>query len=107
MRAPAAPVTGAIVAGLVVGEKKLVRRLRAANATVSGRAIALDDLRALQRLTLARLARAGAVQQTADGRWYLVEPLYDDLRAWRRRMAVVTIIAAMLAGLVVFLLPTF
>jgi hypothetical protein len=102
-----APIGGAIVAMLVVAEKKVVARLRAANATVSGRAIALDNLRAVQRIRLQRLAHSGAVQQTPDGRWYLVEPIYEGIRARRRRMAVVTILAAILAGLVVFVLPYF
>ena len=105
MRAPVAPVGGAIIAVLVAAEKRLVARLRKANATVSGRAIALDDLPRPQRLRLQRLERSGAVQETPDGRWYLVEPIYEGVRAWRRRMALVTIVAAILAGLAVFFLP--
>jgi hypothetical protein len=99
------PFGGAIAAMLAVAEKKVVARLRAANATVSGRAIALDDLRSVQQNRLERLARSGAAQQTSDGRWYLVEPIYAEVIARRRRMVVVTILAALLAGLAVWLLP--
>lgn len=101
---PLLPAMGPVAVRIV--EKRLVAKLRAANATVEGRAIRLDDLHWLQRRRLQRLARANAVHETPDGRWYLDEPFYTELVAWRRRMALVAIVAAVLAGIAVYLLPT-
>jgi hypothetical protein len=100
------PWAPALVPAMVkVAEKRLVGKLRAARATIEGRAIRLDDLPWVQQRRLQRLRRAGAAHETADGRWYLDEPIYAELVAWRRRMAFVTILAAILAGLVVYFLP--
>jgi hypothetical protein len=100
---PILPALGPLA--IRVAEKRLVARLRAAKATVEARAIRLDDLGWVQRRRLQRLAKANAARETTDGRWYLDEPDYAELVAWRRRMALVAIVAAVLAGLTVYLLP--
>jgi hypothetical protein len=104
MGIPVLPPLGPIAAK--VAEKRLVARLREAKATVEQRAIPLDDLRWIQQRRLKRLARAGAVHEAGKGRWYLDEPVYAELVAWRRRMAAIAVVAAILAGLVVYFLPT-
>jgi hypothetical protein len=88
-----------------IAERRLVARFRTAHATVAARAIALDDLRWIQKRRLERLARAGAVHEAGEGRWYLDEPVYAELVAWRRRMVAVTIVAAILAALAAYFLP--
>lgn len=100
---PGLPMAGPLV--VKIAEKRVVARLRAAKATVPQRAIALDDLHWMPQRRLQRLARAGAVHETDGGRWYLDEPVYAELVAWRRRMAAITIVAAILAGLAVYFLP--
>jgi hypothetical protein len=99
----ALPMMGPIA--VKIAEKRLVARLREAKATVAQRAIPLDDLRWIQQRRLKRLARAGAVHEAGEGRWYLDEPVYAEFVAWRRRMAAIAVVAAILAGLVVYFLP--
>lgn len=104
MLPPGAPAFVPIL--VKVAERRLIEKLRAAKATIEGRAVRLDDLSWVQQRRLQRLQRANAVHETADGRWYLDEPIYAELVAWRRRMALVTILAAILAGLAAWFLPT-
>jgi hypothetical protein len=90
---------------LIAAERRLVARLREARATVPERALALSDLRHMQARRLQRLARAGAVHETAPGTWYLDEPVYAEFVGHRRRMAAIAVVAAILAGVVVYFLP--
>ncbi len=100
---PGLPLAGPVAAR--IAEKRVIARLRAAKATIPQRAVPLDDLRWIQKRRLQRLVRRGAVHDAGEGRWYLDEPVYAELVAWRRRMAAITVVAAILAGLAVYFLP--
>jgi hypothetical protein len=101
-----APVLPPVVPmAMLVAERRLVARFRAAHATVPERAIALTDLRGMQGRRLQRLARSGAAHETKQGHWYLDEAVYSTLIEHRRRMAAIVIVAAILAGLAVYFLP--
>lgn len=103
MLPPSLPAFVPIVAA--AAERRLVARLRAAKATVPERAIRLDDLGWIQARRLQRLARRGAVHEAGEGRWHLDEPVYAELVFYRRRMAAIAIVAAILAALTVYFLP--
>jgi hypothetical protein len=102
MMMPVPPVAH-VGLGLLAAERRLVARLREAHATVPERAVAMNDLRRVESGRLARLARAGAVHEVGPGRWYLDEPVYAEYRDYRRRIAAITLIAALLAGVAVYL----
>lgn len=89
---------------IMAAERRLVARLRASHATVPERAIVMDGLRGIESRRLSRLARAGAAHEVGEGRWYLDEPVYAELVAYRRRLAGIAIVAAVLAAVAVYFL---
>jgi hypothetical protein len=98
---PAPPIAHFAVAA---AERRVVARLRAARATAPERAIALDGLRRMESRRLAGLAGRGAVREVGTGRWYLDEPVFAEFVSFRRRLALMAVVAGALAALVVYYL---
>lgn len=99
------PVPPIAHVAVIAAERRLVSRLRAAHATVPERAIAMAGLRGIESRRLSRLARAGAVHEIGEGGWYLDEPVYAEFVAYRRRLAAIAVVAAVLATVAVYFLP--
>jgi DNA-binding transcriptional ArsR family regulator len=94
-------VAWVLVLALVVPERRLIRRLRAAGAISADTAASIALRPPIARLPLKRLQNAGAVIAATSGRFYLDEAAYDRYRAARRRRAVPVLAVAMLLILLI------
>jgi hypothetical protein len=81
--------------------RRIVRRLRNANATEAARACPIPDGRLLVSWRLRRLVAAGALATHAPGAYYLVESGWCAWRARRRRRALTIVGIVILATLLV------
>jgi hypothetical protein len=74
-------------AAIVRTDRRIVRTLRAADATSAASAIPLDVRFPLRRWRLERLVRQGGVQSAGSGRYYIDESAWREYRARRQRRA--------------------
>ena len=88
----------ALVAALLVAtDKRIVRRLRTANATTAERAVRFEPPRPLGPIRLRRMVNAGAVG-ASGGRYFLDENGYAAWRRARRTRAVVVVSLLIVVG---------
>ena len=77
-----------LAAAMVATERRLIRRLRGADAVSPETAIPVPGRSLLVRLRLARLRGAGAVVEAGSHRFYLDAAGYTAYRRVRRRRAI-------------------
>jgi hypothetical protein len=95
------PNVGASAAAvIVIKEKHIVAAFRGAGATDPERAIVPASIGVEERLAFRKLRRRGVLREAAPGTLYLDEASWEALRAMRRRVALI----ALLAGLIVLAL---
>lgn len=83
----------AIFAALILRtDRRIIRALRAAQATSASAAIPLDTGTPLIIWRLERLIRKGAVQTTGTDRYYINEIAWRIYRSQRRRRAITMIV---------------
>jgi hypothetical protein len=95
----------AIILAAVLGrtDRKLLSRLRAADATSPERALTFEALSGLAAMRLQRLTDGGAVVATPDGRYFLDEEGWLNYRSERRRRALGAVAIVMFGAALVFL----
>ena len=96
------PPLAVIFAALIVRtDRKLLARLRDAEATSPDRALLLDTLSQFDAMRLRRLTDGGAVVATPDGRHFLDEEGWQHYRSERRRRAFGAVAVVLFAGALV------
>ncbi len=90
---------------IIVKEKHIVAAFRRAGATVPERAIVPASIGVEQRLAFRRLRRRAVLREAAPGTLYLDEPAWEALRAMRRRLALVVLLAAPIVLVLGWLAP--
>ena len=98
-----APVLIVFLAVMTRLERRLVARLRDAQATSPEQAIDLGPVRGLAGLRLQRLLDSGAVVTLPDGRSYLDEDEWSTFRLERRRRTASIAVVVAMAGIMIFL----
>jgi hypothetical protein len=97
-----AALLSAAASFIAAAEVRLVKRLRAGQATDPDHAVGLGGLRPLGRWRLSRLRSAGAVQAIGPDAFYLDEARYGAMRHRRRVRAVTLVAIAVALGLLYF-----
>ena len=91
-----------LAAAILRTDRRIIRRLRSAQATEATRALPIAGSGPLAGWRLRRLVGAGALAMPAEGRYFLVE---TGWRAWRirRRRRALAILAILLSVLLLIL----
>lgn len=94
-----------VVAAMRRAEQRIHRRFADASAFTAGSAIPFAPSRAFERRRFEHLLRSGAVQRTADGRYYLDSAGWDrHVEQRRRRVLLAASVAIALIGIAVAIL---
>lgn len=81
---------GAAVAAVIAAkERQMVDAFRAVGATTPERAMTPDEVGISENIGFSRLRRHEVLRQTAPGHYYLDEPVWNAVRATRRRVVLV------------------
>ena len=89
---------------LMVKQKKLVERLRAAGATGTNTAQPVNDLRGLDQRALRLLQDRAVIRESPAGGYYLDEPSWSALRRLRFRLMATMIVLGLVASLAAYFL---
>lgn len=95
--------SSAVTVAITAAERRLVRRLRALGAHSAATAQPLPELRLLESRRLEQLKDAGAIQESAPGRYFVDDEAYAAYRGDRSAVVLALIVAALGAGLLFFL----
>ncbi|WGM45707.1 Succinyl-diaminopimelate desuccinylase [Brevundimonas sp. NIBR10] len=97
--------SGAVAAMSLQAEKRITQALRDAGAVSPDTAIALAPGRLIQRGALRRLVRRSAVVEAGEGRYWLDDPAYQEMRNTRSSRAILLLFglaAVLVIGAAVF-----
>jgi hypothetical protein len=97
------PLAVIVAVAMTRTDRKLLARLRDAQATSPDSALMLDTLSGFAAMRLRRLTDGGAVVATPDGRHFLDEEGWQHYRSERRRRALGAIAVVLFAGAMVLL----
>ena len=97
--------SGAVAAMSLQAEKRITQALRDAGAVSPDTAITLAPGRLIQRGALRRLVRRSAVVEVGEGRYWLDDPAYQEMRNTRSSRAILLLFglaAVLIIGAAVF-----
>ena len=95
---------GASVAAVIVAkEKRVVEKFRQAGATVPEKALTLASAGVSDGLAVRWLRRHAVLREAGPGAFYVDEPSWRSLRAFRRRLAIIMIAIVLGAGALLWL----
>lgn len=92
----------AAAAAVIAKEKRIVRAFREAGATSADKAVAPADIGVHGRVAFKRLVEHSVLREAGDGRFYLDEQKWEDLRRLRHRVILIMLLIVVVAGLAVF-----
>lgn len=87
----------AAAAVIIAKEKHIVAAFREAGATSLGKAVAPATLGVHERLAFSKLRQHAVLREAGPGLFYLDEPSWEALRRFRRRLAIVVAVFAVIA----------
>jgi hypothetical protein len=90
---------GAAAAVIIRKEKDLVAHFRSAGAVTPAKAQSPDALGVDTRVAWSLLVRRAVIREASPGQFYLDEDAWEALRAKRRRLAAVMVVALLLVGI--------
>ena len=92
---------GTAAAVIVAREKHIVAAFREARATSPDAATTLGALGIEERRAFHRLRQRAVLREAGPGLFYLDEPAWEALRIMRRRVALVTLLVALVVVVVI------
>jgi hypothetical protein len=88
----------AAAAAIVVREKRIVGAFRSVGATSAAAAVAPGAIGVAERVAFRRLRQRAVVREAQPGVFYVDEASWEALRAMRRRIATLAILALLVAA---------
>ena len=92
----------AAAAAVIAREKRIVAAFRAAGATSAEKAVVPQDIGVNGRVAFKKLVGHDILREAGDGRFYLDEQKWKDLRRLRHRVILIMLLIVVVAGLAVF-----
>ena len=92
----------AAVAAVIAKEKRIVRAFRDAGATSADKAVSPADNGVHGRVAFKKLVGHAVLRESGDGRFYLDEQKWQDLRSLRRQLVLIILLLVAIAALALF-----
>lgn len=92
----------AAAAAVIAREKRIVRAFREAGATSVDKAVAPADISVHGRVAFKRLVKHAVLRQSDNGRFYLDEQKWEELRRLRHRLVLILLLLVVVAALALF-----
>ncbi|MGH8213140.1 MAG: hypothetical protein ACREPP_07945 [Rhodanobacteraceae bacterium] len=87
-------------------EKRIVAAFRQAGATSADKAVTPEAIGAHGRVAFKKLVGHAVLRECGNGRFYLDEQKWEDLRSLRHRLVLIILLLVAVAGLALFAYTT-
>lgn len=91
----------AAAAAVIAREKRIVRAFWEAGATSADKAVAPQDIGVHGRVAFKRLVEHAVLRESGNGRFYLDEQKWQDLRSLRHRIVLIMLLLVAVAAVAV------